>query len=288
MNKTNIEYLTHTWNPIAMRCTPISEGCANCWHIKMADRMKNNPKLPIGRRDSYSGGPPVLIERELNEPLRLKKSSIIGVEFMGDIFADSIHRDWILRILMVIRKCPQHTFIILTKRAKRMYDFCRYWFSEAEALADMTLQVKPIPKNLWLGVSVESDKYRWRIEELMKIPAAKRFIFYEPALGPLDVKLYLGEERHGDCGGCKSTPVRGQPYCPEEHELGGIDGVIAGCESGSNRRPAKIEWFRDSKNQCVEAKVPFFLKQMDESMDPKASIIKMPFLDGQIWNELPF
>lgn len=88
MNRTDIEYLTHTWNPIAMRCTPVSEGCANCWHQRMADRLAGNRSFPLDVRRAYAGeGLPVLVKERLVKPLRRKKPSRIGVQFMGDLFA---------------------------------------------------------------------------------------------------------------------------------------------------------------------------------------------------------
>jgi len=86
MNKTKIEYLTHTWNPIAMRCSPVSEGCSNCWHLALANRLAKNPMIPEDRQKAYAGGEPVLIEKELDAPLNRKKPAIIGVQFMGDLF----------------------------------------------------------------------------------------------------------------------------------------------------------------------------------------------------------
>ena len=73
MNRTNIEYLTHTWNPVAMQCTPVSEGCRNCWHLRMADRLAANPTIGARERTAYAGGEPVLCEDRLKDPLRRNK-----------------------------------------------------------------------------------------------------------------------------------------------------------------------------------------------------------------------
>ena len=86
MNKTGIDYLDFTWNPIAMRCAPVSEGCANCWAIETADRLSHNPKLSGEVRRAYSGLGPVLVESRLQDPLKRKKPAVIGVQFMGDLF----------------------------------------------------------------------------------------------------------------------------------------------------------------------------------------------------------
>lgn len=283
MNRTGIEYLTHTWSPIAMRCTPVSEGCTNCWHIKRAKMLTRNTKISLDARLGYSGSGPVLIPERLDEPLKLKKPSIIGVQLMGDLFY--LLFAWIDIIMARIAATPRHTYIILTKRPKRMLEyFTRYMNpSGSYHLYDIANSADLVPdspngffrlplKNLYLGVSVESNKYRWRVEELIKIPG-KHFISYEPALGPLNLCVPYGQGM-GDL------------------LIDNIDGVIAGCESGPGRRPAKNEWFRDLKNQCVDAGVPFFLKQMAQFCmlgdDQRTKVVKMPMLDGEIWNALPF
>ncbi len=282
---TKIEWATEVWNPVT-GCTPISEGCQNCYAKRMAQRLKG--------RFGYPEDEPFRVTfhiDKLDQPHRWKKPRQIFVCSMGDLFHESVKGDWMWRILDSAFDSPsyhRHIFLFLTKHPKKMAEEMNNWMRN-NALSSL-------PKRWWLGVSVESDKYRWRIEDLIKIPAAKRFVSYEPALGPLDVGLHLGEERYVDCGGCKSTPVRGQPYCPRDHKAGGIDWVIAGCESGPNRRPAKIEWFRDLKNQCVGAGVAYFLKQMEGLQDVKSKkwgrmvksgVDKMPYLDGQIWDQMP-
>jgi len=94
MNKTTIEYLDYTWNPLAMRCTPVSEGCRDCWHIQRANMLAKNPLIPEHIQKAYAGGLPVLIESRLEEPLKVKKPSIIGVQFMGDLFHDDVKFEW--------------------------------------------------------------------------------------------------------------------------------------------------------------------------------------------------
>ena len=294
MNRTNIEYLDFTWNPLAMRCTPVSEGCANCWHLALCNRLSANPKISMIKRNAYAGlVGPQLIQGELEAPLRRKKPAIIGVQFMGDLFHEDVTYEQQVEIFQVIAEASWHTILILTKRPKNMFDFI-------QSIEDWEWYHF---QHVWWGVTAENQQTAdERIPILLQIPAAKRFVSIEPMLGPVDLGLHLGEERYVDCGGCKSTPVRGQPYCLRDHEAGGLDWVIAGCESGSKRRPTKIEWFRELKNQCVEAGVPFFLKQM--ATEPptmagcetglpmyyenfKSKVIKMPELDGKIWNERP-
>lgn len=124
MQKTKIEYLTHTWNPITMHCTPVSDGCDNCWHRSMAKRLAGNPVLMDYKRDAYAGKTgPVLYLRELEAPTRLKKPARIGVQFMGDLFHESVPFEHQTRIVSTIAECRQHMFLILTKRPEAMSAF---------------------------------------------------------------------------------------------------------------------------------------------------------------------
>jgi len=107
MNKTTIEYLDYTWNPLAMRCTPVSEGCRDCWHIQRANMLAKNPLIPEHIQKAYAGGLPVLIESRLEEPLKVKKPSIIGVQFMGDLFHESLTVEEISKIFTIMIRSPQ-------------------------------------------------------------------------------------------------------------------------------------------------------------------------------------
>ena len=117
MQKTGIEYLTHTWNPIAMRCTPVGDGCLNCWHLRTADRLRNNDALPIEEREALAGsGHFVLRERELSAPLKAKKAAVIGVQFMGDLFHEAVPDDFANSAYRTMIHADWHTYLILTKR----------------------------------------------------------------------------------------------------------------------------------------------------------------------------
>ncbi len=124
MNRTKIEYLDYTWNPIAMRCTPVSEGCRNCWHLAMAKRLAANPKIVNEFRNAYGGAiPPVLIHTELEAPLYLRKPSRIAIQLMGDLFHDSVPTEFVDMILATVSLSVFHTFLILTKRPARMKEY---------------------------------------------------------------------------------------------------------------------------------------------------------------------
>jgi len=185
MNKTNIEYLTHSWNPIAMRCTPVSEGCANCWHLAMANRLAKNPVIPKDRRKAYAGGKPVLIESEIDAPLKRKKPAIIGVNFMGDLFHPDVSDEMIDAVFSVMAQdiCSplhglntptRHTYLVLTKRPERILEGHPEFFERWP--------------NIWLGVTCENQQTAdERIPILLQIPAAVRFVSIEPMLSKIDL-----------------------------------------------------------------------------------------------------
>jgi protein gp37 len=254
MNKTNIEYLDYTWNPISMRCFPISPGCANCWHLAVADRLAKNPKISIVKRRAYSGKSRYFLDRrELEAPLKRKKPSIIGVQFMGDLFHSKISYETFERIMMVITDAPQHTFIMLTKRPRQMLQFIKNFNG-------LLAPAGPL-KNLWLGVTCENQE---TLEErrpiLLKMPAAKRLLSVEPMLSDIDIR-----PRHFQADG------------------GWLDWVICGCESGPKRRKTEIDWIANLRDQCFALGLPFFLKQMEVS----GKIVKMPQFKGKVWAQYP-
>ncbi len=246
MNKTDIEYLDKTWNPWAMRCTRTeSPGCVNCWHQTFAKRHAGNPIFTNEERAAWAGkGPPVLRLDELEAPSKLKKPSRIGVQFMGDLFHEKVSESQWISILDSMKSAPQHTYLILTKRPYTM---------------KLVLESFGGPlKNWWLGVSVsnQDDADRW-IPALLEIPAAKRFVSYEPALGPVDFKPYL---RCPDCGYSKADQ-----NIHLDHHLckgrGWLDLLIAGGESGPGARPSHPDWFRRVRDDCDAAGIPFNFKQ---------------------------
>lgn len=268
MNKTAIEYLDLTWNPLAMRCTPISEGCAHCWHLRMADRLAKNPKLPDEERAAYAGeGPPVLKQRELEAPLRRKKPAVIGLQLMGDVFHNDVSEEQIVSILHVIMTARQHTFLSLTKRPERMV-----------ALANCLFKW---PENLWPSVTVEDQDVMWRIEELLKIPVAKHWVSFEPLLSAIDIdqlKHYLHGCPEPDGGGVHyvTREMALDACCPEMEGMEIVEepdwiqttppiaGIVVGGESGPKARPPHPDWIRDIRDACVEVGVAFTMKQHGE------------------------
>jgi len=242
-------------------------GCLNCYAARMAARNLPELKSPTTRKSFArilpSGprwtGDVEFIEKALELPLRWKKPRKIFVNSMSDLFHESLSDEVIDRVFAVMALCPQHTFQILSKRPERMLRYIRFrseshgqqaarifnpllrsrWNFPAGRSFPACLTAWPL-KNCWLGVSVENQATaEARIPLLLQTPAAKRFISYEPALGPLELNAHRIPELW----------------------LGGLHWVVCGGESGPSARPMHPDWARSVRDQCVAAGVPFFFKQ---------------------------
>lgn len=232
MANTKIEWAEKSWNPVT-GCTPVSEGCKNCWAKRVANRLQKmgNPKYKDGFKVKFH---PYC----LDEPLHWKKPRRIFVSSMGDLFHENVSALAIRLIFDTIEKCPQHKFLILTKRPDNAYGILCHNTMLMKQTSDYGFTPN-ILNNIWHGVSVENNRNAWRIEELMKIPAAVRFVSLEPMLERVYILPYLYTSKH-------------------------IDWVICGGESGPGKRPFNLDWARDLRDQCREAGVPFFFKQVDK------------------------
>ncbi|MFY9259408.1 MAG: phage Gp37/Gp68 family protein [Gallionella sp.] len=164
---TTIEWTEQTWNPTT-GCTKISPGCKHCYAEVMANRLQ-----AMGANGYQNGFELSLMPERLNEPLRRKKPTVYFVNSMSDLFHEDIPFEFLDRVFDVIRKTPQHTYQILTKRSGVMLEY----FSSSSRVP---------PKNVWLGVSVEDKKYGIpRIDDLRKINVGIRFLSVEPLLEDL-------------------------------------------------------------------------------------------------------
>lgn len=230
---TKIEWTDRTWNPIT-GCTPISDGCKNCYAIKMARRLK-----AMGNARYLNGFQVTLHPDLLDQPLRWKKPSMVFVNSMGDMFHESIPLEYIQRVFETMVKARHHVFQVLTKRSSRMFELASHL---------------PWPENIWLGVTVESGKYLYRIDNLKRTPAKIKFLSIEPMIGPVDGLV-----------------------------LDGIDWVIVGGESGHQARIIEKEWAIAVRDICTSSAVPFFFKQWGGANKKKAGKI----LDGMIWDQFP-
>ena len=249
MNKTNISYLTHTWNPIAMCCTPISEACEHCWHLQMCGRMAGNPKMPDRLREAYAGkSGPVLVENRLDDPLKVKKPARIGVQFMGDLFHGDVDWNWQYKIFEMMLHACWHKFLVLTKRPP-LRTLENIWF---HLKRNYDCHIFPL-SNVWLGTTVETQQRAdERIETLLQIPAAVRFLSLEPLLGDIDIEDGFYEK------------MIDHPHTLWRDRKGGrIGWVIIGGLSlpGGKIKPPKPEWVKSILEQCDEAGVPVFIKE---------------------------
>ncbi len=230
---SKIEWTEKTWNPVT-GCSKVSPGCRNCYAERIAKRLQKmgNPR--------YKNGFKVTLHYDLiDTPLQWKKPSIIFVNSMSDLFHEEVPLSFIQRVFKTMEKAHWHIFQVLTKRSKRL----------KEVAPNLTWA-----PNIWMGVSVETSKYYYRIRDLLEVPAAVRFLSCEPLLGPL-------------------------PNLPLE----GIHWVIVGGESGPNARPMKEEWVISIKEQCKAAGIPFFFKQWGGVQKWKTG----RKLQGREYNEMP-
>lgn len=165
MSKSKIEWTEETWNPIT-GCTPISEGCLNCYAKKMAKRLQ-----AMGNKKYVNGFLPTFHEDILYDPLKWKKSRMIFLNSMSDIFHENISDEDIEKIFKVMNIAKHHIFQVLTKRSKRMV--------EISSKLNFT-------DNIWLGVTVENKNSFYRIEDLKKIKCNIKFLSCEPLLENLE------------------------------------------------------------------------------------------------------
>lgn len=248
---TAIEWADATWNPLKVAthrwyCEKISPGCDNCYASTFNRRMGGEQYPKVGQGNPSGVG---LVEKVLLDPQSWRKPRRVFVCSMTDLFGEWVTPVQVASVYQAMLLAPQHEFLVLTKRAKRMRDVLdsvRAWFAAMG-------QEWPL-SNVWHGVTVESDQYAWRANYLREIPSAVRFVSAEPLLGPLP-----------------------------SLDLTGIDWLISGGESGHGARPCEVEWVRDLRDRCIANGTAFFHKQ-NGGRTPKAT---GRLLDGRTWDEFP-
>ncbi len=231
--RSDIEWTESTWNPVT-GCTKISPGCKHCYAERMAKRLK-----AMGQKNYVNGFRLTLHEHALEVPLRWKKPQTIFVNSMSDLFHKDVPVEFIQDVFRVMNEADWHRYQVLTKRAERI---------------ERMSGALPWAPHIWMGVSVESAKYVYRIDHLRHTAAHIKFLSLEPLLGPL-----------------------------RDLDLGGIGWVIAGGESGPGARPMREEWVLEIRDQCVAANVPFFFKQWGGVNKKRTGRL----LEGQAWDEMP-
>jgi protein gp37 len=168
---SSIEWTDATWNPIT-GCTKVSQGCKHCYAQRFAERFRGVPGHPFEQGFDLR-----LWEDRLELPLQWKEHRRIFVNSMSDLYHERVPTTFIRRVFVTMGLARQHTFQILTKRAKRLAEL------------GPTLPWKP---NIWQGVSIENMDVAWRADELRKVPVDVRFLSLEPLLGPLDELDFSG------------------------------------------------------------------------------------------------
>jgi protein gp37 len=264
--ESKIEWTDATW-PVVKGCDYVSPGCANCYAADLIHRHAQHPNekisLPLAGLTEVRNGRArwtakvYLNEPHLNDPLKWKTGRMIFVPSHGDLFHEDVPDEFICRVFKVMGQAKQHTFQVLTKRAERMQRFMR---EQTNAHAIRSLEAAafcvqwPLP-NVWLGVSVENQATAdERIPQLLKTPAAVRFLSCEPLLDEVDLSNWIMP----NCPACHTKACMAGPVrCPEL-----LDWVIVGGESGPGARPFNVDWARSLVRQCREAGVPVFVKQL--------------------------
>jgi protein gp37 len=266
-DRSAIEWTERTWNPIS-GCDQISPGCDHCYALTLAKRLK-----AMGQAKYQTDGDPrtsgpgfgvAIHPGALREPLSWRKPSVVFVDSMGDVLHARVSASYVAQVWAVMALTPQHTYQVLSKRPERyakvlngpcecggghrpgihfrsqVQHQTRLFGREVDLMDHWPL------RNVWLGTSIESDRYTWRAEALRAAPAVTRFLSLEPLLGPLP-----------------------------SLDLTGIDWVIVGGESGPGARPMDLAWARDLVDRCGATGIPVFVKQLgavwarERGADPK-------------------
>ena len=231
--RSSIEWTQVTWNPVT-GCTKISHGCRHCYAERMSKRLQ-----AIGLEKYRRGFSVATHPDTLGEPLTWRKPRLVFVNSMSDLFHDAVPAKFIESVFEVMNQASQHTFQILTKRPARV------------ARLDERLRWT---SNIWLGTSIESERWLGRLAALRETGAQTKFLSLEPLLGPLS-----------------------------NLNLHGVDWVIVGGESGPGARLMQADWAREIRDNCVNHEIPFFFKQWGGVFKKR----KGRELDKRIWNQMP-
>ncbi len=231
--RSGIEWTETTWNPVT-GCTKISHGCKFCYADRMAKRLQ-----AMGVNKYRNGFSVTMHPSTLKDPLKWRKPRLVFVNSMSDLFHEEVSVSFIKAVFQTMNQASHHTFQVLTKRPGRVLEI------------ESSLTWSP---NIWLGTSIESERWQFRLEELERTSAQSKFLSLEPLLGPLP-----------------DIPVKG------------VDWVIVGGESGPGARPMEADWVRGIRDVCVREHVPFFFKQWGGVFKKRTGRT----LDGRTWDQMP-
>ncbi len=241
-----IEWTSSTWNPVT-GCTRVSPGCDHCYALTFAERFRGVPNHPYTQGFDLKLWP-----SRLSLPNKWKKSQRIFVNSMSDLFHKDVPDSFILDVFETMVRADHHIYQVLTKRPLRLVNT-----GLTEKITQRIYELtgnSEWPSHIWLGVSVETNAYVWRVDALRKIPVAVRFISAEPLLGLLD-----------------------------QLQLHDIHWLISGGESGPGFRYCDPDWVRYLRDSCQANGVAFFHKQWG-GRTPKVGGRE---LDGRTWDEFP-
>jgi len=253
MAETQIEWTDASWNPVA-GCTMVSAGCTNCYAMEMAKRLQSMDVAKYKGLTRRSGKKAIWNGRvredqaSLDIPTHWRKPRKIFVNSMSDLFHEHVSDGFIMKVWDVMRATPHHHYQILTKRPERMGAILRE-------------KVKDILPNVWLGTSIENTDVKGRADTLRAVPAAIRFISFEPLIGPIGAI-----------------------------DLTGIQWAIVGGESGKSARPIAEAWVDEIYDQCFRDDTAFFFKQWGTwGKDNKRRSKKANgrVYRGRVWDEMP-
>jgi protein gp37 len=230
---SHIEWTDATWNPVT-GCTKISPGCKNCYAERLSNRLR-----AMGQSNYRNGFKLSLQPQMLELPLRWRSPRRIFVNSMSDLFHKDVPTDFIKQVFDIMGRAHWHQYQVLTKRSERVL--------ELSSGLDWMPQI-------WMGVSVEDEKYKYRIDHLRKTRAHVKFLSLEPLLGSLG-----------------------------NLNLRGIDWAIVGGESGPGARQVDPQWVTEIRDQCVDKGVAFFFKQWGGVQKKKTGRI----LEGRTWEQMP-
>ena len=246
---SSIEWTDETWNPIT-GCSRVSPGCDHCYMFALYPRLRGM------RVTGYETNPEDvrLLPERLSAPFSWKKPRRVFVNSMADVFHPKVPFDFILQMFLVMAETSEqrgHIFQVLTKRPGRAVAWWKHYqgfFREGW------------PRGIWIGTSVESQKYAPRLTVLERLPALVRFVSAEPLLERIDISPWLNN--------------------------GSVSWVIVGGESGPQARPMDLDWVRDLRKQSNNAGVAFFLKQLGGARGKRSGDLAIAD-DGRIWREMP-